>query len=250
MKKEQQEQQEVIVKNVKVAISADIIEDDDISDMYVMIAIILKANVNLLHTVGVSINMLLQEMGMKVNLNKGKNNDMVKEVLRDMELNNHIYILSGDNQMRQNDYMMIKLNMESGLFSPKSFFTTIGYNEFKKIVNHKSTVSNGRLVRVYLVLRKYLNKENSFVFPSIRTISNMLGVTHGANICKSTKVLEEAGVLYTYCAGSYLTNSGKRKNVNTYYAFEPNQLHGAYEHALEYIRNSGVDIDKFDPKVK
>lgn len=189
-------------------------------------------------------------MGYKPNRNKGKINDVVNKILDDLELNSFIFIDTDTTKLKFNDCFKIELNLDSDLFSPTNNYTKFYFDEYEKIIQCKSPIDSGRLVRLFLAIKKHLGTQYPFVWPSIRSISNLLGVSKGTNICNAIDDLVASGSLYTHDIGSYKDNNGKRKNVNTYYAFEPDKFDGAYEHALEYVRNLGIDIKEFDPKIE
>jgi hypothetical protein len=230
-----------------------IIRDKENDDKYILVAIYLICNMSLLGLCHTSISILARKLGYKPDPHVGRINDVIKRSLSKLEENGHVCFDRDLEKTKVNDCFEISINPNSSLFYPENYFTQITWSVFEKIIKSKNANDRGRLVRLFLVLKSYLNTNIDglpFVFPSIRTISKVLGVSQGANICKSIEYLRNESVIYTYCAGGYYDNNGNFKNMNTYYAFEPDQFGQAEDFARAYLKYKGIDIVNFLPKTK
>ena len=239
--------------NPCMKIPSHMISDSDIDEKFFSLVTLLRCTCNSRGSLCTSIHRLVNSIGYTPNRNKGKINDVVKNMLIDLETQGYIFILDNLEKTKVNDCLEIRLNGKHEFWNTENPFTQFYLEDYEKIINTKTSVDKSRLIRIYLFIKKHLNTASwsePFVFVCIRSIANGLNLSRGTNICQAIKELVACGVLYTYDVGSYIDKNGTRKNVTTYYAFEPDQFGGAYNHALEWVRSKGIEIDEFDSKVQ
>lgn len=218
---------------------------------------------NLTGALIITINELVMQLGYTPNRNKGRIIDQIKKHLLWLEQESYMFASKDLNAIGNSTCFEIQINPERNIFSMTNIddhgnttvcpYIKLPFSAFHKITHAKTTVDKGRLLRVYLVIRSYLDESSDmqrYVFPSIETIAGNIGVSKGTNICKAIDELEGMGVLFTYNAGSYIDLDNKRKNINTFYAFEPKSFKGANHTALNYLKKKGLIIDQLDKKVE
>lgn len=224
----------------------------------------LKTNSALNGSVGISINMLVQNIGYVPNTRKNRINDKVISSIKWLRDKNYISIETEFevdkeskirkskefNRLRSSDCFIIHINNESQFFNPQKNYVILTETEFVTLVQYPTVLDRQDLLNVYLNIKKFINfggDSDKLCYPSHITLCRDCKISSTGSMNKLIDELIAIGLVYKYNSGQYKDANGNTRSVNNFYALEDKVLKPDVcdEIIKNYYSTQGIIIEKF-----
>lgn len=241
-----------------------LITEKQTKNRLLLIMAYLKINSALNGSIGISINMLVQNIGYIPNTRKNRINDKVISSIKWLEDKKYILIeteLEIDKEskirkckefdkLRSSDCFIIHINNESPFFNPQKNYVILNETEFVTLVQYPTVLDRQDLLNVYLNIKKFINfssDSDKLCYPSHTTLCRDCKISSTGSMNKLIDELVAMGLLYKYNAGKYEDTNGNTKFANNFYALEDNVLKPDVcdEIIKSYYLSQGITIESF-----
>jgi hypothetical protein len=200
-----------------------VLENDD-KILYTYIY--LYMNTNKLNESIFSLEDLIVSYGLKINSGKGKSNELFKNTLNTMCINEYIHCNTNISDLKLNKLYRCRLIKDS------STIIKVHYKNIEKILNLKLKESNVTILRTYIYLLYQLNSIYN-ISTGISNIANIINIAENT-MTRYLNILRENNLIYFYDA-EYINTSFGTIRGGTYYATNENNLNTIKEN-IEYIK--------------
>lgn len=202
-------------KENEIKINGDIYFDDRYDDKLISILTYLSFNKNFENICGTSMEHIVLNCKMKLNKNKGKSNDKVKQSIQYLVDKNYISADIDISKAKAKDCIMFSFS------DVRDDFSMLYKNDYNSIMNYKGDkISNTKLLTLFAYINQSIHKPEKgscglnqarVAFCGYDNISERIGL--GKNtITKYITILEEELNLITiFNAGRYIIRNGKNQ---------------------------------------
>ncbi len=244
------------VQESSVVFSKDKIYGASFDNKLLLLLAFLGINRTYSNKVVCSLDYMIRKIGYIPDAHENQINDKIISLLHGLIKDQYISVGVDIDKVKPKDIFEIWISWEKNLFDVNTDYVLLTESEFDKITQSKScNIGKDTLLRVFLVIKSYINinGEHQVGYPAVRTIQNKCHITSDKCVVNAIRQLQEIGILYVYCAGSYRDENGKRQNANSFYAIDKDQLQADYckKISTDLIKkHRGISVNRFDTVTK
>ena len=234
-------------KDITTHIKKDFLLSPEVSNTVLLILPYLRIRASLNGVIGTTLENIVKEIGYVPNNQKGRINETILKDLEWMLRNKYISINIPISEISAKKFFEITINNDNNIFDVKNDigeyipFVSLTADEYKKIIKGSGKAKQGRMLRTFLNIKKYINLaegSDKICFPSLEVIKRDSLLSSNEVTSKLIRELEGVGVLYVDRNNYYKDNSGKVKNMNNVYALSLKDLKNSKSSIREYYKSS------------